>query len=127
MNLQGHPRPGPEAAALKEAVDDEGPDLLLPSPATHPPLHPQPPLLGTTENYPEMQPSSPCRVSDLGPRLCVSSSCLTPVDRSAAHPRPPAIQSPWSSAKPVGAEGRPHHWPHRDTPMHPLEITGELL
>ena len=67
MNLQGHPRPGPEAAALKEAVDDEGPDLLLPSPAAHPPLHPQPPLLGTTENYPEMQPSSPPAIGSVLP------------------------------------------------------------
>lgn len=83
--------------------------LLLPSPAARPHSIPHPPLLGAAENDPEMQPPSPCRVSDLGLNPGVSSSCLTPVDRTLATLWGPAIQGPWSRAKPVGAEGRPHH------------------
>ena len=110
MNLQGHPRPGPEAAALKEAVDDEVPDLLLPSPASHPLLHPHAPLPGATENYPEMQPSSPRRVSDLGPQLFVSSSCLTPgtdlppTTRDQQFKVPGPLQSQWVQKAGLTAE-----------------------
>lgn len=55
---------------------------------------------------PRMQPSSPCRVSDLGPQLCVSSSCLTPVDRTAAYPQGTSNSRSLVQSKASGCRGQ---------------------